>query len=171
LTSKTVSVPIFLSAGFRRFRGATARKRAVRIAATKDIEARKRVKAKERQQQHGGTAPGKKNTGGKLPQVSKGKTRDKVAAAVGKKERSLPKAAAVVADGDAVLCPSLLRQETCPVTLGAGHFLGAFANRARADSAPAFTSRASNPPLSALSAGSYLPRSITPTASMPGIAA
>jgi len=50
----------------------------------KRIEAIEKPEAKRRQKDHGGTAPGKPlNTSGKLPEVKKGDTRDKVAAAVG----------------------------------------------------------------------------------------
>lgn len=62
-------------------------------AAVEAIESRA---AKERQREHGETAPGRRrDTGGKLPQL-KGKTRDKVAAAVGMKARTYEKAKAVV---------------------------------------------------------------------------
>lgn len=55
------------------------------------------AKAKERQKDHGGTAPGKsKNTCGNLPQVNN-KTRDLVGAAVGMSGKTYEKAKAVVA--------------------------------------------------------------------------
>ncbi len=53
------------------------------VALARDLEPFERKEAKTRQREHGQTAPGKKSTGGKLPPVSSGKTRDKVAAAVG----------------------------------------------------------------------------------------
>jgi hypothetical protein len=53
--------------------------------------------AKERQREHGGTAPGRKlNTGAKLAQVSRGKTRDKVARYVGMGRTNLKTAKEVV---------------------------------------------------------------------------
>ena len=66
------------------------------VAAAEAIEAVETKAAKERQRAHAGTAPGRsKNTGAKLAPV-KGKTRDAVAAAVGKKRTTLAKAKAVV---------------------------------------------------------------------------
>lgn len=63
-------------------------------AAIETIESRA---AKERQRQHGGTAPGRpKNTVGKLPTVKKARVRERVAAAVGMKRRTYEKAQAVV---------------------------------------------------------------------------
>jgi hypothetical protein len=57
--------------------------------------------AKKRQKEHGGTAPGRpKDTSGKLPEVSTGRTRDKVAAAIGMSGKTYEKAKAVVASGD-----------------------------------------------------------------------
>ena len=58
--------------------------------------------AKERQRKHGGTAPGKKNTPGKLPEVL-GEARDQVAKVVGASYKTLERAEAVVASGDRVL--------------------------------------------------------------------
>ncbi len=69
------------------------------VAIGKAIEELERPKAKERQKEHGKTAPGKpKNTGGNFPPVNeaKGKTRDKVAEAVGMSGRTYEKAKRVV---------------------------------------------------------------------------
>jgi ParB family chromosome partitioning protein len=67
------------------------------VALGKALEALEKARAKERQKHHGGTAPGKKkNTGGNLPQVTGGKTRDKVAEVVGLSGRTYEKAKAVV---------------------------------------------------------------------------
>ena len=61
------------------------------------LEAIEEQAAKERQCEHGNTAPGKqKNTGGNLPQVN-GKTRDKVGAAVGMSGKTYEKAKKVIA--------------------------------------------------------------------------
>jgi hypothetical protein len=53
----------------------------------REVEADLKAAAKERQREHGGTAPGRKNTSGKLPGVSKDKpapqARDHVAKAAG----------------------------------------------------------------------------------------
>lgn len=57
------------------------------VAIAEALEGQEKAAAKERQKQHGGTAPGRKNSGGKLPQV-KGKTRDIVAKATGKGART-----------------------------------------------------------------------------------
>jgi len=66
------------------------------VAVGAAIEAIESRAAKERQREHGETAPGRHgDTGGKLPQL-KGKTRDRVAAAVGMKARTYEKAKAVV---------------------------------------------------------------------------
>jgi len=54
------------------------------VAVGQALEAIERPAAKQRQRDHGGTAPGRrKNTSGTWPEVSTGDTRDKVAAAVG----------------------------------------------------------------------------------------
>lgn len=68
------------------------------VAQAERIAALERPKAEERRREHGGTAPGRPaNTGGKLPPVSNGKTRDKVASAVGGMSgRTYEKAKAVV---------------------------------------------------------------------------
>jgi hypothetical protein len=56
------------------------------------IEAVEKGAAKERQREHGKTAPGRrKNTSGKLPEVIQGEAREKVAAAVGMKARTYEK--------------------------------------------------------------------------------
>ena len=66
------------------------------VSIGKALEELEKPKAKERQREHGGTAPGKaKDTGGKFPPVT-GKTRDKVAEAVGMSGRTYEKAKAVV---------------------------------------------------------------------------
>ena len=66
------------------------------VALGAEIEELERKAAKERQRQHGGTAPGKpKDTSGNLPEVS-GRTRDKTADAVGMSGRTYEKAKAVV---------------------------------------------------------------------------
>jgi|CXWL01.1.fsa_nt_gi hypothetical protein len=58
------------------------------------IEAIERPKAKERQKEHGKTAPGRnKNTGGKLPPV-KEKTRDAVGSALGMSGKTYERAKA-----------------------------------------------------------------------------
>jgi hypothetical protein len=70
---------------------------AVEIGRT--IEELEQEAAKQRQREHGHTAPGRKgNTSGNLPEVSdnKGRTRDKVAEAVGMSGRTYEKAKAVV---------------------------------------------------------------------------
>lgn len=61
------------------------------------IEALLKPKAKERQKEHGGTAPGKHS--GQVATSDAGRVRHKVAAAVGKKARSYDKAKAIVASG------------------------------------------------------------------------
>lgn len=74
------------------------------VALGKELEEFEKPKAEERKREHGKTAPGKpKNTGGKLPPVlnaeknnDSGKTRDKVAEAVGMSGRTYEKAKAVV---------------------------------------------------------------------------
>lgn len=68
------------------------------VALGQAIEALERPQAKQRQCEHGGTAPGrKKNNSGKLPGVSSGgRTRDKVALAVGMSGRTYEKTKAVV---------------------------------------------------------------------------
>lgn len=63
------------------------------VAIKREIEEEEKTAAKERQ----GTRTDLDQHGGNLPPSSKGKTRDKVAKAVGKKERTLAKAEAVVA--------------------------------------------------------------------------
>jgi hypothetical protein len=62
------------------------------------LEGLEKPAAKERQKEHGGTAPGKRkrNTGGKFPQVISGKSRDKVGSAVGTSGKTYEKAKAVV---------------------------------------------------------------------------
>lgn len=60
------------------------------------LEALEKPKAKQRQQQHGKTAPGRsKDTSGNLPELSDGQTRDKVAEALGVGARTYEKAKAV----------------------------------------------------------------------------
>jgi ParB-like chromosome segregation protein Spo0J len=72
------------------------------VAIGRALEELERPKAKARQKEHGGTAPGQaKNTGGKLPEVSSGDTRDKVAEAVGMSGRTYEKAKAVVEAAEA----------------------------------------------------------------------
>lgn len=67
------------------------------VAVGAAVEAIESKAAKERQREHGKTAPGRrKNTCGKLPPQKKAKTREKVAAAVGMKARTYEKAKAVV---------------------------------------------------------------------------
>lgn len=69
------------------------------VAIGREIEGMEREEARKRQQEHGGTAPGrrKENTCGKLPQaVEPGKSRDKTAEAVGMSGRTYEKAKAVV---------------------------------------------------------------------------
>ncbi len=67
-----------------------------KVAIAEALEEREREKARQRQTEHGGTAPGhRKDTGGNLPQVS-GKTRDLVAKAIGMSGRTYEKAKAVV---------------------------------------------------------------------------
>lgn len=71
------------------------------VAVGEALEEMERAGAKQRQREHGGTAPGRnKNTGGKLPPV-KAKTRDKVAKAVGFSGRTYEKAKAVVKAAEA----------------------------------------------------------------------
>ena len=61
------------------------------------LEALEKPKAAERKADHGGTAPGKTaNTSGNFPEVSKGETRDKVAAALGVSGRTYDKIKTVV---------------------------------------------------------------------------
>jgi N6-adenosine-specific RNA methylase IME4 len=68
------------------------------VAMGRTLEAFEREEAKKRQQEHGGTAPGKpKDTSGKLPEVLGGQSRDKVGAQVGLSGRSYEKAKTVVA--------------------------------------------------------------------------
>jgi hypothetical protein len=70
------------------------------VAMGKKLEPLERRKAKERQKEHGGTAPGKpKNTGEKFSPVNAadGKTRNKVAQALGMSGPTYEKAKAVVA--------------------------------------------------------------------------
>ncbi|HUT56718.1 MAG TPA: ParB N-terminal domain-containing protein [Phycisphaerae bacterium] len=77
------------------------------VALGKALESLAKVEAKERQREHGGTAPGRpKNTPGNLPEVS-GEAREQVAAAVGMKPRTYDKAKAVVkaAEADPSLAP------------------------------------------------------------------
>ena len=65
------------------------------VAMGKALEALEKPKAKERQQEHGKTAPGKaKNTPGNFPEVN-GRTREHVAEAVGVSDRTYEKAKAV----------------------------------------------------------------------------
>ncbi len=67
------------------------------VAIGEALEELEKPKAKGRQRAHGGTAPGKpKNTAGKMPEVSAGRTRDKVADAVGMSGRTYQKAKEVV---------------------------------------------------------------------------
>jgi hypothetical protein len=67
------------------------------VAIARQLEGLERESAKDRQRQHAGTAPGKKkNTGGNLPQVMTGRTRDLVAEHVGLGARTLDKAMFVV---------------------------------------------------------------------------
>lgn len=62
-----------------------------RLALSERIAELERPKAKERQKEHGGTAPGRNaDTGGNLPQVST-KTRDKAAEPTGSSARTLDK--------------------------------------------------------------------------------
>lgn len=74
------------------------------VALGRDLEKLERPEAKERQKKHGGTAPGRKNTSGKFPEVS-GQTRDKVGAAVGINGKTYSKAkfVATKAEQDPVL--------------------------------------------------------------------
>jgi ParB-like chromosome segregation protein Spo0J len=66
------------------------------VEVARQLEGLERERAKNRQRQHGGTAPGKKkNTPGNLPQVT-GTTRDRVAEFVGLGARTLGKAMFVV---------------------------------------------------------------------------
>ncbi len=59
-----------------------------------------RPAAKERQKDHGGTAPGKgKNTCGKLPQLIAGRTREKVGEAIGVSGKTYEKAKQVAEAG------------------------------------------------------------------------
>lgn len=73
------------------------------VLTTRRIEAMVKKAAKERQKEHGKTAPGKpKNTSGKLPEVkqAKGDSRDMLGAAVGLSGKTLEKAAAVIAGAE-----------------------------------------------------------------------
>jgi N6-adenosine-specific RNA methylase IME4/ParB-like chromosome segregation protein Spo0J len=74
---------------------------AVAIAAA--LREREAQKAKARQREHGGTAPGRPNTGATLAPVSTdtGKARDKVAAKVGMGRSTLTKAEVVVSAAEA----------------------------------------------------------------------
>lgn len=61
-----------------------------------------KAKAKQRQKEHGGTAPGKtKDTGGKITTSDKGKSRDKVAEQLGVSGKTCLKLA------DMHVCPSV----------------------------------------------------------------
>jgi len=71
------------------------------VAIKRALESREREIAKERQREHGNTAPGRKNTPGNLPTVFKGRALDKVAQVVGKGRRTLEKAEAVVTAAEA----------------------------------------------------------------------
>lgn len=64
------------------------------MALARDLEPLERKDAKERQDKHSGRPP---KTGAKMAPVSTGKTRDKVAAAVGIPRTTLAKAEKVVA--------------------------------------------------------------------------
>ena len=67
------------------------------VAIADAVEAYERKAAKERQKEHGRTAPGKsKNTSAKLAQVNSGKSREKVAKAAGTGRTTLARARAVV---------------------------------------------------------------------------
>jgi len=67
------------------------------------LEELERPKAEARKREHGRTAPGRKNTGGNLPPVNgeAGKTREKVAEAVGMSDGTYRKAKEVVAVAEA----------------------------------------------------------------------
>lgn len=66
------------------------------VAMGRALEELERPKAKERQKDHGGTAPGRKNTGENFTQV-KGKTREIVGEAIGMSGPTYQRAKAVVA--------------------------------------------------------------------------
>lgn len=67
------------------------------VAIGEALEVYERKKAKERQREHGGTAPGKeKNTSEKISEVFVGESRQKVSAAVGMSHPTYTKAKAVV---------------------------------------------------------------------------
>jgi len=70
------------------------------VAIGRELEPRVREMAAARKQQHGGTAPGRQNTGDKKPEVS-GDTRDIVGAAVGMAGTTYQAAKAVVAAAEA----------------------------------------------------------------------
>ncbi len=53
-----------------------------------------KAKAKERQKIHGNTAPGRKNTPGKFPEVKRGEAKDRVAKSVGMDRKTFEKAKA-----------------------------------------------------------------------------
>jgi ParB family chromosome partitioning protein len=62
------------------------------VALGKRLEALERPAAKDRQREHGGTAPGREaNTAGKFPEVLPGRTRDKVAETMGVSGRTYEK--------------------------------------------------------------------------------
>lgn len=74
------------------------------------LEKLARVEAKARQREHGKTAPGKKkNTGGKLPQVFGGKSREVVAKGLGMSGHTYERLRAVCASGDAALIAEMDR--------------------------------------------------------------
>ena len=66
---------------------------ALAVLASTGVKPEIKAEAKERQRWHGGTAPGRRNSPGKLPQV-KGRARDEVAKFTGVKPRTLEKAEA-----------------------------------------------------------------------------
>ncbi len=71
------------------------------VAIAEAVDQLERERAKERQREHGGTAPGRKNTPGNFPDVSRGDRRDRVAKAVGVSAPTLKKAQAVVRAAEA----------------------------------------------------------------------
>ncbi len=83
-------------------RGRAPRGHGGAAAIGKELEALEKPKAKARQREHGDTAPGKsKNTSGKLPEVSTGRARDRVASAVGMSGKTYEKAKKVVEAAEA----------------------------------------------------------------------
>jgi ParB-like chromosome segregation protein Spo0J len=71
------------------------------VSILRDVESIERALAKERQKEHGGTAPGvPKNTSGNFPEVN-GRALDKIGKALGKDRKTIQKMAAVVEAAEA----------------------------------------------------------------------